>query len=53
MNYELIKNIGLGLFLSGTFTLLDGDFELVPVLITLVSTFIMYGAIKLDERTKN
>lgn len=48
--YELIKNIGLGLFVNGSFTLLNGDIPIMPILITLGSVFIMYGAIKLEKK---
>ncbi|MCR8701873.1 hypothetical protein [Campylobacter sp. RM12176] len=50
--YELVKNIGLGLFVNGTFALLNGDINIKPILITLVSVFIMYGAIQLSKRNK-
>lgn len=49
--YDLIKNIGLGLY--GTFALLNGDFGIMPVIITIGSICIMYMSIKLDERSKN
>ncbi|WP_370522046.1 hypothetical protein [Helicobacter winghamensis] len=51
--YDLIKNIGLGLFVNGTFALLNGDFGIMPVIITIGSICIMYMSIKLDERSKN
>lgn len=50
--YELVKNIGLGLFVNGTFALLNGDINIKPILTTLVSVFIMYGAIQLSKRNK-
>ena len=50
--YELVKNIWLGLFVNGTFALLNGDINIKPILITLVSVFIMYGAIQLSKRNK-
>ncbi|MGP1581047.1 MAG: hypothetical protein ACTTH5_08550 [Wolinella sp.] len=46
---ELIKNIGLGLFVNGTYALLNGDFTLMPMIITAGSTFIMYSAIRLEQ----
>ncbi len=49
---ELIKNIGLGLFVNGTFALLNGDISTMPILITAGSIFIMYGAIRLEKRSK-
>ncbi|MBD5164597.1 hypothetical protein [Helicobacter sp.] len=51
--YDLTKNIGLGLFVNGTFTLLNGDFGIMPIIITIGSICIMYMSIKLDERSKN
>lgn len=33
--YDLIKNIGLGLFVNGTFALLNGDFGIMPIIIIL------------------
>lgn len=50
---ELIKNIGLGLFVNGSFALLNGDIGIMPILITIGSVFIMYGAIKLEKRSEN
>ncbi|GAB0173749.1 hypothetical protein NHP164001_17700 [Helicobacter trogontum] len=51
--YDLTKNIGLGLFVNGTFALLNGDFGIMPIVISLGSICIMYMSIKLDERSKN
>lgn len=50
--YDLTKNIGLGLFVNGTFALLNGDFGIMPIIISLGSICIMYMSIKLDERSK-
>ncbi|CUU70991.1 hypothetical protein [Campylobacter hyointestinalis] len=50
--YELIKNIGLGLFVNGSFAILNGDINIMTTLITIGSVFIMYGAIKLEKRSK-
>ena len=49
---ELIKNIGLGLFVNGSFALLNDDIGIMPILITIGSVFIMYGAIKLEKRSE-
>lgn len=38
---ELIKNIGLGLFVNGSFALLNGIFTIQTFLITLLSVAIM------------
>lgn len=46
---ELIKNIGLGLFVNGSFALLNGDFRVQSFLITLFSVGIMAICIKLKK----
>ncbi|STQ86202.1 hypothetical protein LS73_000130 [Helicobacter muridarum] len=51
--YDLTKNIGLGLFVNGTFALLNGDFGIMTIIISLGSVCVMYMSIKLDERSKN
>ena len=38
---ELIKNIGLGLFVNGSFALLNGIFTIQTFLITILSITIM------------
>ncbi|WP_181000968.1 hypothetical protein [Campylobacter concisus] len=38
---ELIKNIGLGLFVNGSFALLNGIFTIQTFLITILSVAIM------------
>jgi len=38
---ELIKNIGLGLFVNGTFALMNGVFTMQSFLITTLSVVIM------------
>ena len=38
---ELIKNIGLGLFVNGSFALLNGIFTIQTFLITILSIAIM------------
>lgn len=43
---ELIKNIGLGLFVNGSFALLNGIFTIQSFLITILSVGIMAICIK-------
>lgn len=47
---ELFKNFGLGLFVNGTYSSLNGDISIMPLIITIGSIFIMYAAIKLEEK---
>lgn len=47
--YELIKNIGLGLFVNGSFAILNGTTEPQPYIITALSIYIMYKAIKEEK----
>lgn len=48
---ELFKNIGLGLFVNGSYALLNGDLGIMPFTITIGSVFIMYVFIKLEQRS--
>jgi hypothetical protein len=50
--YELLKNIGLGLFVNGSYAIMNGDISPNSVLITLLSAFIMWGSIKLEKDVK-
>ncbi|ARR04579.1 hypothetical protein [Campylobacter vicugnae] len=47
---ELIKNIGLGLFVNGSFALLNGVFTIQSFLITILSVGIMWICIKLEKK---
>lgn len=49
---ELIKNIGLGLFVNGSFALLNGVFTIQSFLITGLSVGIMAICIYLEKRSK-
>jgi len=49
---ELIKNIGLGLFVNGTFALMNGVFTIQSFLITALSIVIMGSCIYIDKRSK-
>lgn len=49
---ELIKNIGLGLFVNGSFALLNGVFTIQSFTITAFSVGIMAGCIYIDKRSK-
>lgn len=50
--FELLKNIGLGLFVNGSYAVMNGDISLNSITITFVSAFIMWGSIKLDKDNK-
>jgi len=49
---ELIKNIGLGLFVNGSYDLLHFDMSLTNIYITVLSIFIMWAMIKIEKRSK-
>lgn len=49
---ELIKNIGLGLFVNGSFALLNGVFTIQSFTITAFSVGIMAICIYTDKRSK-
>lgn len=50
---ELIKNIGLGLFVNGSFALMNGNIAIQPIIITIGAIFIMAFSIYIDKRSKN
>jgi len=49
---ELIKNIGLGLFVNGSYDLLHFDISITNIYITILSVVIMWGMIKLQKKEK-
>lgn len=49
---ELIKNVGLGLFVNGSFALLNGVFTIQSFLITILSVGIMAMCIYIEKRSK-
>lgn len=49
---ELIKNIGLGLFVNGSYAIMNLTTSVPPYIITALGIFIMYGAIKLKKDEK-
>lgn len=49
---ELIKNIGLGLFVNGTFALMNGIFTIQSFLITIFSVGIMGSCIYIEKRSR-
>lgn len=49
---ELIKNIGLGLFVNGVFVILNGEPTIQAGLITALSVGIMAVCIKIEKRSK-
>jgi hypothetical protein len=46
---ELIKNIGLGLFVNGTFSLANEDISLKVLAITTISLYLMIIGIILEK----
>ena len=50
---ELIKNIGLGLFVNGSFDILNGIFTRQSFLITILSVGIMWICIKREREGEN
>lgn len=49
---ELVKNIGLGLFVNGSFALMNFDFRLQSFIITLFSVVILAGCIAIEKKVK-
>lgn len=50
--YELIKNIGLGLFVNGTYSIMNSNINMNTVSIVIGSVFIMWMSIILGEKDK-
>ena len=50
---DLIKNIGLGLFVNGSFALMIGNFNIASFVITFGSIALMWACIYLSKRRKN
>ena len=50
---DLIKNIGLGLFVNGSFALMNGNFDIAIFFITFGSIDLMWACIYLSKRRKN
>lgn len=50
---DLIKNIGLGLFVNGSFALMNGNFDIASFVITFGSIALMWACIHLSKRRKN
>ena len=50
--YELIKNIGLGLFVNGSYAIMNSDINLHTIAITIGSIFIMGSMIHFEKRSK-
>jgi len=46
---ELIKNIGLGLFVNGTFSIVNEDISLKVLTITTISLYLMIIGIILEK----
>lgn len=49
---ELIKNIGLGLFVNGSYAIMNTDINIHTISITIGSIFIMWMSINLQKRKK-
>jgi len=49
---ELIKNIGLGLFVNGSFALMNGNIAIQPFIITIGAVGLMALCIYIDKRNK-
>ena len=50
--YELIKNIGLGLFINGSYALMNNNINIHTLAITLGAIIVMATMIFLDKRSK-
>ena len=50
---DLIKNIGLGLFVNGSFSLMNENFTIASFVITFGSIALMWACIYLSKRRKN
>ena len=48
--YELIKNIGLGLFVNGTYSIMNSNISITTISIVVGSVFIMWMSIMLDKK---
>ncbi|MCR2098805.1 hypothetical protein [Campylobacter upsaliensis] len=47
---ELLKNVGLGIFVNGIFTIQQGDFSLGSILSVIEGVVTMWVAIMLSKR---
>ena len=50
--YELIKNIGLGLFVNGSYAIMNSNINLHTISITAGSILIMATMIHFEKRSK-
>ena len=50
--YELIKNIGLGFFVNGSYAIMNSNLNLHTVTITVGSILIMATMIHFEKRSK-
>ena len=48
--YELIKNIGLGLFVNGSYAIMNSEINLHTITITVGSIFIMATMIHFENK---
>jgi uncharacterized membrane protein len=47
---ELIKNIGLGLFVNGSFSIMNNDVNINTISVTIGSIFIMWTMIHYQKK---
>ncbi len=50
--YELIKNVGLGLFVNGAYSIMNVSINIHTISITVGSIFVMWMSIVLEKRSK-
>ena len=50
--YELIKNIGLGLFVNGSYEIMNSNINLHTIAVTIGSILIMATMIHFEKRSK-
>ncbi|SUW97051.1 Uncharacterised protein [Campylobacter jejuni subsp. doylei] len=46
---ELMKNIGLGLFINGSYSVINLTSDIPPYIITLIGLYIMWKVLKKGE----
>lgn len=47
---ELVKNIGLGLFVNGSFALMNGNYAIEPIIITIGAVLVMANCIRIERK---
>ncbi|EDO8877498.1 TPA: hypothetical protein RZH69_001707 [Campylobacter coli] len=46
---ELMKNIGLGLFINGSYSVINLTSDILPYIITLIGLYVMWKVLKKGE----